>query len=58
MPSEYTFQSTKYRVTKDKTYPALIAIASAIYDYAQNASGSDDTSYYGMLSPTDPAAVY
>ena len=35
---------------KDTTYPGIVSIASEVYNYAQNAGGSSQDSYYGKIS--------
>lgn len=35
---------------KDTTYPSIVALADDVYNYAQNAGGTVDDSYYGTKS--------
>lgn len=46
-----TYATTKSHCVpfKDTTYPSLVAIADAVYDYAQNAGGTVGNSYYARI---------
>ena len=35
---------------KDQTYPSIVDLSSDVYNYAQDAGGTVDDSYYGTFS--------
>ncbi|KAL1734518.1 hypothetical protein EV714DRAFT_202113 [Schizophyllum commune] len=51
-PLVQTYATTKEhcQMFKDTTYPSIVSIASEVYNYAQNAGGSSQDSYYGKIS--------
>ncbi|KAL1746617.1 hypothetical protein HDZ31DRAFT_33736 [Schizophyllum fasciatum] len=42
----YSTMQAHCQIFKDKTYPNIVSIASEVYDYAENAGGTANDSYY------------